>query len=148
MKRLFVCENCGKIFMANADGTIRRCFGYAMCSEQCVNEFMDRKKCEMKKDELSKFMNKTIDPKRLALEQAEAYRDYIYSKLSDLMAEIADVDENTDVEKFAEKYCFDSPSGDYMGSDNSVIDFGYGDNADIVEALNKIVSLYRYAKGL
>lgn len=102
----------------------------------------------MKKDELSKIMNKTLDPKQLAFEQAEAYRGYIYSKLSDLMAEIADVDENTDVEKFAEKYCFDSPSGDYMGSDNSVIDFGYGDNADIVEALNKIVSLYRYAKGL
>lgn len=102
----------------------------------------------MKKDELSKIMNKTIDPKQLAFEQAEAYRAYIYNRLSDLMVEIADVDENTDVEKFAEKYCFDSPSGDYMGSDNFVIDFGYGDNADIVEALNKIVSLYRYAKGL
>ena len=51
----------------------------------------------MKKDELSKIMNKTIDPKQLALEQAEAYRGYIYGKLSDLMAEIADVDENTDV---------------------------------------------------
>ena len=59
-----------------------------------------------KKDELCKIMNKTFDPKQLALEQAEAYRGYIYSKLSDLMAEIADVDENTDVEKFAEKYCF------------------------------------------
>lgn len=35
-----------------------------------------------------------------------------------------------------------------MGSDNSVIDFGYDGNADIVEALIKIVSLYRYAKGL
>lgn len=65
-----------------------------------------------KKDELYKIMNKTFDPKQLALEQAEAYRGYIYSKLSDLMAEIADVDENTDVEKFAEEYCFDSPSGD------------------------------------
>ena len=102
----------------------------------------------MKKDELSKIMNKTIDPKQLALEQAEAYRGYIYSKLRDLMAEIADVDENTDVEKFAEKYCFDSPSGDYMGSDNFVLDFGYDGNADIVEALTKIVSLYRYANGL
>lgn len=102
----------------------------------------------MKKDELFQIMNKTIDPKQLAIEQAEAYRGYIYSKLSDLMAEIADVDENTDVEKFAEKYCFDSPSGDYMGSDNCVIDFGYGDNADIIEALTKIVSLYKYAKGL
>lgn len=156
MKRLFVCENCEKIFMANADGTVGRYFGHDMCSEQCANEFMDRKKGEasmiktivMKKDELSKIMNKTLDPKQLAFEQAEAYRGYIYSKLSDLMAEIADVDENTDVEKFAEKYCFDSPSGDYMGSDNSVIDFGYGDNADIVEALTKIVSLYRYARGL
>ena len=102
----------------------------------------------MKKDELSKIMNKTIDPKQLAFEQAEAYRGYIYSKLSDLMAEIADVDENTDVEKFAEKYCFDSPSGDGWGKDNCVIDFGYDGNADIVEALTKIVSLYRYAKGL
>lgn len=102
----------------------------------------------MKKDELSTIMNKTIDPKQLAFEQAEAYRGYIYNKLGDLMVEIADVDENTDVEKFAEKYCFDSPSGDYMGSDNSVIDFGYEDNADIIEALTKIVSLYRYARGL
>ena len=101
-----------------------------------------------KKDELYKIMNKTFDPKQLALEQAEAYRGYIYSKLSDLIAEIADVDENTDVEKFAEEYCFDSPSGDCMGSDNFVIDFGYEGNADIVEALTKIVSLYRYAKGL
>jgi hypothetical protein len=148
MKRLFVCENCGKIFMENADGTVGRCFGHDICSEQCANEFMNRKERKMKKDELSKIMNKTIDPKQLAFEQAEAYRGYIYSKLSDLMAEIADVDENTDVEKFAEKYCFDSSSGDYMGQDNCVIDFGYGDNADIVEALTKIVSLYRYAKGL
>lgn len=122
----------------------------------CANEFMDRKKGEtimnkttvMEKDELYKIMNKTIDPKQLALEQAEAYKGYIYSRLSDLMAEIANVDENTDVEKFAKKYCFDSPSGDYMGSDNCVIDFGYEDNADIVEALTKIVSLYVYAKGL
>lgn len=102
----------------------------------------------MKKDELYKIMNKTLDPKQLALEQAQAYKNYICSKLSDLIAEIADVDENTDVEKFAKKYCFDSPSGDYMGSDNSVIDFGYRDYADIVEALIEIVSLYRYAKGL
>ena len=101
-----------------------------------------------KKDELSKIMNKTIDPKQLAFEQAEAYKGYVYSKLCDLMAEIADVDENTDVKKFAEKYCFDSPSGDGWGKDNYVIDFGYEDNADIVEALDKIVSLYRYAKGL
>ena len=148
MKHLFVCENCGKIFMENADGTVGRCFGHDICSEQCANEFMNRKEHKMKKDELFQIMNKTIDPKQLALEQAEVYRGYIYSKLSDLMAEIADVDENTDVEKFAEKYCFDSPSGDYMGSDNCVIDFGYGDNADIVEALTKIVSLYRYAKGI
>lgn len=35
-----------------------------------------------------------------------------------------------------------------MGSDNSVIDFGYRDYADIVEALIEIVLLYRYAKGL
>lgn len=102
----------------------------------------------MKKDELFKIMNKIIDPKQLALEQAEAYKSYIHSKLNDLMAEIADVDENTDVEKFAEEYCFDSSSGDDWGQDNCVIDFGYGDNADIVEALTKIVSLYRYAKGL
>lgn len=102
----------------------------------------------MEKDELYKIMNKTLDPKQLALEQAEAYKGYIYSKLNDLMTEIAGVDENADVEKFAEKYCFDSPSGDCMGSDNSVIDFGYGDSVDIVEALTKIVSLYRYAKGL
>ena len=102
----------------------------------------------MKKDELSKIMNKTIDPKQLAFEQAEAYRGYIYNKLSDLMVEIADVDENTDVEKFAEKYCFDSQAGDDWGQDNCVIDFGYDGNADIVEALTKIVSLYRYAKGL
>lgn len=102
----------------------------------------------MKKDELSKIMNKTIGPKQLALEQAEAYKGYICNKLSELIAEVADVSEITYVEKFAKKYCFDSPSGDYMGSDNCVIDFGYGDNADIVEALTKIVSLYRYAKGI
>ncbi len=100
----------------------------------------------MKKDELSKIMNRTIDPKQLALEQAEAYKGYICNKLSELIAEVADVSEITDVEKFAEKYCFDSPSGDYMGSDNSVIDFGYGNYADIVEALTKIVSLYKYAR--
>ena len=100
----------------------------------------------MKKDELSKIMNRTIDPKQLALEQAEAYKGYICNKLSELIAEVADVSEITDVEKFAEKYCFDSPSGDEMGSDNSVIDFGYGNYADIVEALTKIVSLYRYAR--
>lgn len=100
----------------------------------------------MKKDELSKIMNRTIDPKQLALEQAEAYKGYICNKLSELIAEVADVSEITDVEKFAEKYCFDSPSGDYMGSDNSVIDFGYGNYADIIEALTKIVSLYKYAR--
>lgn len=44
MKRLFVCENCGKIFMEGADGTVRSCFGYDMCSDQCANEFMNRKK--------------------------------------------------------------------------------------------------------
>lgn len=100
----------------------------------------------MKKDELFKIMNRTIDPKQLALEQAEAYKSYICNKLSGLIAEVADVSEITDIEKFAEKYCFDSPSGDEMGSDNYVIDFGYGDYADIVEALTKIVSLYRYAR--
>lgn len=46
MKRLFVCENCEKIFMANADGTVGRYFGHDMCSEQCANEFMDKKKGE------------------------------------------------------------------------------------------------------
>lgn len=102
----------------------------------------------MKREELSKIMNKTIDPKQLALEQAEAYKGYICNKLSELIAEVADVSEITDVKKFAEKYCFDSQSGDYAGQDNCVIDFGYKDNADIVEALTKIVSLYRYAKGL
>lgn len=102
----------------------------------------------MKKEELFKIMTRTIDPKQLALEQAEAYKGYICNKLSELIAEVADVSEITDVEKFAEKYCFDSPSGDYMGSDNSVIDFGYGNYADIVEALTEIVSLYRYAKGI
>ena len=100
----------------------------------------------MKKDELSKIMNKIIDPKQLALEQAEAYKGYICNKLSELIAEVAAVSEITDVEKFAEKYCFDSPSGDYMGLDNSVIDFGYDNYADIVEALTKIVSLYKYAR--
>lgn len=44
MKRLFVCENCGKIFMTCADGTVRSCWGYDMCSDQCANEFMNRKK--------------------------------------------------------------------------------------------------------
>ncbi len=102
----------------------------------------------MKKDELSKIMNKTIDPKQLALEQAEAYKGYICNKLSELITEVADVSEITNVKKFAEKYCFDSLSGDYGGQDNCVIDFGYRDNADIVEALTKIVSLYKYAKGL
>lgn len=102
----------------------------------------------MKKEELFKIMTRTIDPKQLALEQAEAYKGYICNKLSELIAEVADVDEHTDVEKFAEKYCFDSQSGDYGGQDNCVIDFGYKDYTDIVEALTKIVSLYRYAKGL
>lgn len=104
------------------------------------------KDIDKKKEELSKIMNKTIDPKQLALEQAEAYKGYICNKLSELIAEVADVSEITDVEKFTEKYCFDSPSGDCMGSDNCVIDFGYEDSADIVEALTKIVSLYRYAR--
>lgn len=44
MKRLFVCENCGKIFMQRTDGTVRAVFGYDMCSDQCANEFMNRKK--------------------------------------------------------------------------------------------------------
>lgn len=44
MKRLFVCENCGKIFMERTDGTVRAVFGYDMCSDQCANEFMNRKK--------------------------------------------------------------------------------------------------------
>ncbi len=44
MKRLFVCENCGKIFMASADETVQSCWGYDMCSDQCANEFMNRKK--------------------------------------------------------------------------------------------------------
>lgn len=104
------------------------------------------KDIDKKKEELSKIMNRTIDPKQLALEQAEAYKGYICNKLSELIAEVADVSENTNVKKFEEKYCFDSQSGDYAGQDNCVIDFGYRGNADIVEALTKIVRLYRYAR--
>lgn len=100
----------------------------------------------MRKEELVKIMNRTIDPKQLALEQAEAYKGYICNKLSELIAEVADVSEITDVEEFAEEYCFGSPSGNEMGSDNYVIDFGYKNYADIVEALYEIVSLYRYAR--
>ena len=52
MKRLFVCDNCGKIFMASTDETARSCSDRNMCSDQCAQEyyhlsgerFKDRKK--------------------------------------------------------------------------------------------------------
>lgn len=51
MKHLFVCENCGKIFMASTDGTIRNCCGHDMCSDKCANEFMNGKEANVEMNE-------------------------------------------------------------------------------------------------
>lgn len=51
MKHLFVCENCGKIFMASTDGTIRNCCGHDMCSDKCANEFMNEKEANVEMNE-------------------------------------------------------------------------------------------------
>lgn len=51
MKHLFVCENCGKIFMASTDGTIRNCCGHDMCSDKCANEFMNGKRANVEMNE-------------------------------------------------------------------------------------------------
>lgn len=51
MKHLFVCENCGKIFMASIDRTIRNCCGHDMCSDKCANEFMNGKEANVEMNE-------------------------------------------------------------------------------------------------
>ena len=106
-------------------------------------------------DEITKIMCKVHDPKELAIEKASSYEEYIIQTLKEITAEVARICGDMratgicgfdDVHNFIKKYCFISRAGDYTGSNNKVINFGYGgNNMDIAQALTTILGLYAFA---
>lgn len=108
-------------------------------------------------NEITEIMCKVHDPRKLALEKASAYEEYIVQKLQEITAEVARICGNMrstqiceldDVHDFVRKYCFPSYAGDYTGDNNTVINFGYGGNdMDIAQAITTIFSLYAVAYG-
>lgn len=86
-------------------------------------------------------MKKTFNPRDLAGEQADAYREYIVGQLK----EIAQLIEERNYSMVTPMLAF-SPSGDAYGKDNYYIDFGYDSaHMDILEALNYLAYLRQYA---
>nr|DAH38976.1 MAG TPA: hypothetical protein [Caudoviricetes sp.] len=106
-------------------------------------------------DEITKIMCKVHDPKEVALNKAFSYGVYIIQTLKEITAEVAricgdmrstHICEPDDVRNFINKYCFISRAGDYTGSNNRVLNFGYGgNNMDIAQALTTILGLYAFA---
>lgn len=97
----------------------------------------------MTKNDITKIMNQTFNPKDIAKEKHDAYKKYIISVLSNIVKEIEK--ENY---KRVKDFCFDSPAGDGYGKDNSVIDFGLeGNSMDIVEAINMLTFYKKCSNG-
>ena len=97
----------------------------------------------MTKEKLKEIMTRKFDPRAIAREQHDEYRKYIVGLLKDVVEMVEDGDYRAvaDMTEY-------SPAGDCMGCDNSFIDFGFGTGPkDILEALNLLVYLDRYADG-
>ena len=91
----------------------------------------------------TEIMTKTLNPRKLADEQYEAYKQYILDVL-DRIKEKLELCAYTEIEKMT---AF-SGSGDGYGNDNYYIDFGFGEKPmDIVEAINYLAYLDSYAVG-
>lgn len=97
----------------------------------------------MTKKDIGKIMTQKFDPRAIAREQHDAYRQYILDVLKDVTEKVA----KGDFTAVADMTVF-SPAGDCMGWDNHFINFGYDNRArDILEALNRLAYLERYADG-
>ena len=108
-------------------------------------------------DEITKIMRRGYDQKELAIEKARAYETYILQILKNVEVIIPclfskirsrEICDRTELYDFIGQYCFNSKAGDYMGDNNTVIDFGYGGNKmDIAQALSTIFELYEFVYG-
>lgn len=91
----------------------------------------------------TEIMQKTVSPRDLAKEKYLAYKEYIVNVLRTLATSVED-----EYFEAVANCTVLSPSGDAYGSDNRYIDFGFDDKpCDIVEALNRLEFLRRYADG-
>jgi hypothetical protein len=94
------------------------------------------------KEMLEQIMNHTYNPREVARNQFNAYKQYIVSTLNEIIEGV----ENEDFAEIIKNMTAHSPSGDYTGKDNVFINFGYGKKArDIREALNHLQFLKDYA---
>lgn len=106
-------------------------------------------------DRFLQIMTQQYDPKKIALEKADAYLEYIIHIFDSLSAWIAatfntiremHTGDIKDIQRFCDDCCFRSCAGDYTGDNNTVINFGYGGkDMDIEEALKEVFSLYKFA---
>jgi hypothetical protein len=98
----------------------------------------------MTKKEIGDILNKVINPRDLAREKFEAYKNYIIS----ILEEIKEVIEKDNFAKI-ESFCFESPAGDGYGLDSSVIDFGPSNySMDIIQATNMLCFYKMMASGM
>ena len=101
-------------------------------------------KKKVTKEEIGDILDKTINPRDLAREKFEAYKDYVLSVLEE-------VKETIEEDGFAEieDLCFNSPAGDGWGLDSSVINFGPSkQDMDIVQAANMLCFYKMMANGI
>ena len=90
------------------------------------------------------IMEKKVNPRELASEQHDVLQRHVVSVLEHLI-EYVQYERYDDI---LNEMVFESPSGDYTGMDNAVIDFGYdGTPKDIRQILNQLAFLSDYADG-
>lgn len=97
------------------------------------------------KKKVQAIMEKKFNPRELAKEQYETYKKYIVNTLKEIITGI----ENGCYEDIIQENTFESPAGDCMGMDNTVINFSFDDTTpqDIRQALNRLAFLADYADG-
>ena len=90
-------------------------------------------------------MNQKFNPRQLAREQHNVLKQHVIDTLEEIINHIAV--HNYDV--VIKQHTFNSPAGDCMGIDSTVINFGYDEQEkDIYEVLNHLAFLNQYANGL